>query len=161
MPELAYDFDLGRIPALSINDESFLKQSKVPIGSMGLYIKGTVLLGRVVNYVQSRRSVCRGERRAGVDRHLIAGLPRNLRLPDNASCAQRKAEMKQEYVVTREHSRSASLLSRADVSRTHSKKFTDLDYALSMFRTTVSSGFVDAGNRVDGYIASSFALPHV
>lgn len=57
MPILAFNDQLGRIDALSLKNPDILKRTSAPIGSMGLYIKATILLGRVVNYIQSESSV--------------------------------------------------------------------------------------------------------
>ncbi|GAA5840455.1 hypothetical protein JCM11251_006565 [Rhodosporidiobolus azoricus] len=52
MPSLAIDRRTGQIPSLSISSPTFLTDLSAPIGPLGLYIKATVLLGRVVNYLQ-------------------------------------------------------------------------------------------------------------
>ncbi|BGP37658.1 hypothetical protein JCM10449v2_001575 [Rhodotorula kratochvilovae] len=51
LPSLEIDTALGLIPSLSITSPTFLDDTSAPIGSLGLYIKATVLLGRVVNYL--------------------------------------------------------------------------------------------------------------
>ncbi|GAA6049853.1 hypothetical protein JCM3770_004216 [Rhodotorula araucariae] len=52
LPALEIDTALGLVPSLSITSPTFLDDTSAPIGSLGLYIKATVLLGRVVNYLQ-------------------------------------------------------------------------------------------------------------
>ncbi|GAA5989687.1 hypothetical protein JCM11641_007280 [Rhodosporidiobolus odoratus] len=52
MPSLHITPATGQIPSLSISSPTFLEDSSAPIGSLGLYIKASVLLGRVVNYLQ-------------------------------------------------------------------------------------------------------------
>ncbi|GAA6042228.1 hypothetical protein JCM8097_005105 [Rhodosporidiobolus ruineniae] len=52
MPGLRIDRRTGQIPSLSIKSPSFLEDTSAPVGSLGLYIKATVLLGRVVNFLQ-------------------------------------------------------------------------------------------------------------
>lgn len=43
---------------------------------------------------------------------------------------------------------------------TSTPEFVELDYALSKFRATVSADFFNAGNLVDGHLASAYAIPH-
>lgn len=50
---------------------------------------------------------------------------------------------------------------RSLIACVHRPEFKELDFALSKFRTTVSGNFIDAGNQIDGYLASSYAIPHV
>ncbi|GAA5905660.1 hypothetical protein JCM6882_008740 [Rhodosporidiobolus microsporus] len=52
MPSLVIDRRTGQIPSLSISSPTFLEDVSAPIGPLGLYIKATVLLGRVVNFLQ-------------------------------------------------------------------------------------------------------------
>ncbi|GAA5865866.1 hypothetical protein JCM8547_005740 [Rhodosporidiobolus lusitaniae] len=52
MPSLRIDRTTGQIPSLSINSPHFLEDTSAPIGSIGLYVKATLLLGRVVNFLQ-------------------------------------------------------------------------------------------------------------
>ncbi|GAA5922351.1 hypothetical protein JCM3775_005700 [Rhodotorula graminis] len=51
-PSLEIDLATGLIPSLSIMSHSFLEDTSAPTGSLGLYVKACVLLGRVVNYLQ-------------------------------------------------------------------------------------------------------------
>ncbi|GAA5890830.1 hypothetical protein JCM8208_003067 [Rhodotorula glutinis] len=51
-PSLEIDPTTGLIPSLSIMSPSFLDDTSAPTGSLGLYVKACVLLGRVVNYLQ-------------------------------------------------------------------------------------------------------------
>ncbi|GAA5868706.1 hypothetical protein JCM1840_004363 [Sporobolomyces johnsonii] len=80
MPSLSIDPNLGYIPALSIASPTFLDDTSAPIGSLGLYIKATILLGRVVNYLQR--------------------LPKYIRIPKGQSCseAKRAAKASPEFV---------------------------------------------------------------
>lgn len=55
-PSLQIDPLQGRIHTLSLKDPDFLHETTAPIGSLGLYIKGNVLLGRVINWTQ--RKLC-------------------------------------------------------------------------------------------------------
>ncbi|GAA6061598.1 hypothetical protein JCM10212_000906 [Sporobolomyces blumeae] len=74
MPCLSIDPELACIPALSLASPSFLGDTTAPIGSLGLYIKATILLGRVVNYTQR--------------------FPRYLRIPPGETCSKIKKTMK-------------------------------------------------------------------
>ncbi|BGP22550.1 hypothetical protein JCM10295v2_001435 [Rhodotorula toruloides] len=69
-PSLLFDNKTLEIPALSISSSNFFEDATAPIGSLGLYIKATVLLGRVVNFLQRNvpRSKCvaQGESCSGV-----------------------------------------------------------------------------------------------
>ncbi|ORY75339.1 hypothetical protein BCR35DRAFT_306317 [Leucosporidium creatinivorum] len=116
-PSLQIDPLQGRIHTLSLKDPDFLHETTAPIGSLGLYIKGNVLLGRVINWTQR--------------------LPRYAVAPEGETCTTMKIKIKE------------------------SAEFKELDFALSKFRTTVSGNFIDAGNQIDGYLASSYAIPHV
>ncbi|GAA5959437.1 hypothetical protein JCM21900_003753 [Sporobolomyces salmonicolor] len=73
-PSLSIDPNLGYIPALSIASPSFLEDTSAPIGSLGLYIKATILLGRVVNYLQR--------------------LPKYIRIPIGQTCSEAKRAAK-------------------------------------------------------------------
>jgi len=63
-----------RIPALSIREPDFLADTSAPIGSFGLYVKATILLGRVINFLQRQ--------------------PRWQQLPDDVTCSQLKEQVK-------------------------------------------------------------------
>lgn len=63
-----------RIPALSVRNSDFLFDTSAPIGSYGLYVKATILLGRVVNYLQR--------------------MPRWQQLPGDVTCSQLKEQVK-------------------------------------------------------------------
>ncbi|BGO99959.1 hypothetical protein JCM10021v2_003637 [Rhodotorula toruloides] len=69
-PSLLFDKKTLEIPALSISSSNFFEDATAPIGSLGLYIKATVLLGRVVNFLQRNvpRAKCveQGESCSGV-----------------------------------------------------------------------------------------------
>ncbi|BGP13549.1 hypothetical protein JCM10213v2_001475 [Rhodosporidiobolus nylandii] len=52
MPTLNIDRTTGQIPSLSISSPTFFEDTSAPIGSLGTYIKATILLGRVVNFLQ-------------------------------------------------------------------------------------------------------------
>ncbi|GAA5837768.1 hypothetical protein JCM9279_006855 [Rhodotorula babjevae] len=51
-PSLEIDYTTGLIPSLSIMSPTFLDDTSAPTGSLGLYVKACVLLGRVVNHLQ-------------------------------------------------------------------------------------------------------------
>jgi len=74
MPGLSIDPQLCYIPSLYHASPSFLEDTSAPIGSLGLYIKATILLGRVVNYTQR--------------------FPRYLMIPMGQSCSQIKRDIK-------------------------------------------------------------------
>ncbi|GAA5931827.1 uncharacterized protein JCM15063_001579 [Sporobolomyces koalae] len=74
MPSLSIDPKLCHIPSLYFASPSFLEDTSAPIGSLGLYIKATILLGRVVNYTQR--------------------FPRYLLIPMGGSCSSIKRDMK-------------------------------------------------------------------
>ncbi|GAA5990411.1 hypothetical protein JCM5350_003690 [Sporobolomyces pararoseus] len=74
MPCLAIDPALCHIPSLYPASPSFLQDTSAPIGSLGLYIKSTILLGRVVNYTQR--------------------FPRYLVIPPGESCSSFKRNIK-------------------------------------------------------------------
>ncbi|GAA6003285.1 hypothetical protein JCM10207_001843 [Rhodosporidiobolus poonsookiae] len=52
MPGLRIVHSTGQIPPLSISNPAVFEDTSAPVGSLGLYIKATILLGRVVNYLQ-------------------------------------------------------------------------------------------------------------
>ncbi|GAA5852757.1 hypothetical protein JCM3766R1_006147 [Sporobolomyces carnicolor] len=74
MPGLSIDPYLCHIPSLYLASPSFLSDTQAPIGSLGLYIKATILLGRVVNYTQR--------------------FPRYLRIPPGETCSSIKKDIK-------------------------------------------------------------------
>lgn len=41
-----------------------------------------------------------------------------------------------------------------------SKAFIDLEFSLGRFRTAISGNVFDAGDRIDGHLASAYAIPH-
>ncbi|GAA6000945.1 uncharacterized protein JCM10292_006506 [Rhodotorula paludigena] len=51
-PAVAIDPRTGHVPALSLSSPDFFGSTDAPIGSLGVYIKATVLLGRVINHLQ-------------------------------------------------------------------------------------------------------------
>jgi hypothetical protein len=132
-----------------------LHETKAPIGSLGLYIKGNVLLGRVINWTQ-RESPFVFSRRTRELTLTPAGLPRYAVAPEGQTCSTMKNKIKESCVSMPCLSSELSL-----TARLRRPEFKELDFALSKFRTTVSGNFIDAGNQIDGYLASSYAIPHV
>ncbi|GAA5905111.1 uncharacterized protein JCM6883_004969 [Sporobolomyces salmoneus] len=74
MPGLSIDPLLCHVPSLYHASPSFLQDTSAPIGALGLYIKATILLGRVVNYTQR--------------------FPRYLVIPLGESCSSMKRDIK-------------------------------------------------------------------
>ncbi|GAA6016950.1 hypothetical protein JCM11491_006922 [Sporobolomyces phaffii] len=74
MPGLSIDPMLCHIPSLYLGSPTFLQDTSAPIGSLGLYIKATILLGRVVNYTQR--------------------FPRYLTIPAGGTCSSIKRDIK-------------------------------------------------------------------
>lgn len=101
--------------SLSIRHPNFIHEFAQPVGSLGLYVKAVVLLGRVINFLQ--------------------------RLPRTAGIDARSRIEEQRAIKA-------------------SAAFLELDYALAKFRTATSSNVFDAGDSIDGHLASAYAIPH-
>ncbi|GAA5875603.1 hypothetical protein JCM16303_000680 [Sporobolomyces ruberrimus] len=74
MPGLSIDPRLCHIPSLYLASPDFLQDTSAPIGSLGLYIKATIILGRVVNFTQR--------------------FPRYLAIPMGETCSSIKRDIK-------------------------------------------------------------------
>jgi hypothetical protein len=158
MAALRIQRNTGLIPSLNIASPTFLEDTSAPIGSLGLYIKATVLLGRVVNFLQR--------------------LPRVKCADAGHPCLEVKEGVKASCVVSFSLSAlppSAPLLVflplslfpvlSTDANNFYSlnrPEFIELDVALLKFKATHSANFFDAsGNQIDGFLASTYAIPHV
>lgn len=129
-----------------------MHETTAPIGSLGLYIKGNVLLGRVINWTQ--RELSSRPPREGADfgssrSSSLRRRPRGGDLLDHEDQDQGVASL------------SSPSVKHSLIVPSRRPEFKELDFALSKFRTTVSGNFIDAGNQIDGYLASSYAIPHV